>query len=71
MAPPFKVSADTGQITIGWAAPTDDGFSSVVGYKLYWNGGGSGNIIETEIYDTASDSIFTYQLTAPTISSGA
>jgi hypothetical protein len=70
MALPYKVSADTTQITVGWSAPTDDGFSSVLGYKLYWNAGGSGNIIDTPIYDTLSDQIFSYQLQTPIITSG-
>ena len=37
---------------------------------LYWNGGGSGNIIETAIYDTMSDAIFSYTISAPMIVAG-
>jgi hypothetical protein len=55
---------------VGWHQPSDDGFSSVLGYKLYWNGGGSGNIIDTPIYDTMSDSILEYTLNAPDIQAG-
>jgi hypothetical protein len=71
MEAPFSILADRTQIKIGWKAPTDDGFSTVVGYRLYWNGGGSSNLIDTPLYDTASDSIFSYTLTTPQITTGS
>jgi hypothetical protein len=42
----------------------------VLGYKLYWNGGGTGVISDTPIYDTMSNSIFEYTLTVPDITAG-
>ena len=71
MLAPFKVTADTTMIEIGWTAPTDDGFNAVLGYKVYWNAGGSGNIIETPIYDTMSDSILSFTISAPQIVGGS
>lgn len=63
MPAPFSVTATTTQITVGWTAPADTGFSAVIGYYLYWNAGGSGNIISTPIYDSASNTIFSYTIT--------
>jgi hypothetical protein len=70
IATPIKIFADITQIQIGWSAPTDTGYSTVLGYKVYWNGGGSGSIIATEIYDTESASILTYTLEAPDLVAG-
>ena len=42
---PFKLNADITKIKVGWTAPTVNGNSPLTGYKLYYNGGGSGNPI--------------------------
>jgi hypothetical protein len=63
MPAPFNVNATTTQITVGWTTPSNTGFSDVIGYYLYWNGGGSGNIISTPLYNSASSTIFSYTIT--------
>lgn len=67
---PIKIFADQTQIKIGWSAPTDTGYSDIVGYKVFWNGGGTGALLTTPLYDTASPSIFTYTLVPPALVSG-
>jgi hypothetical protein len=42
---PYKLSADITKIKVGWVAPTVTGNSALTGYKLYYNGGGSGSPI--------------------------
>ena len=32
-----RVYADISYITIGWTAPSFDGGSPVIGYKIYWD----------------------------------
>ena len=66
MNAPFLIHADTTQIQIGWTAPSSTGYSNLQGYKVYWNGGGSGQILALPIYDTQSSSILTYTTTAVT-----
>lgn len=41
-----------------------------MGYFVNWNGGGSGDIIVTPIFDTKSPSIFTYTLVSPNSTPG-
>lgn len=36
---PVKISADTGQITIGWATPYNGG-TQIITYTVQWNQGG-------------------------------
>ena len=66
MSAPFLIYADTTQIQIGWTAPSSTGYSNLQGYLVYWNGGGSGQILSTPIYDTQSPSILTFTTTAVT-----
>jgi hypothetical protein len=37
---------------------------------VYWNGGGSGNIISSPIFDTQSPSTLSYTISVPTITAG-
>ena len=66
MAAPFLIYADTTQIQIGWTAPSSTGYSNLQGYYVYWNGGGSGQILSTPVFDTQSSSILTYTTSAVT-----
>jgi len=70
MATPIKIYADVTQIQIGWSPPTDTGYSDLLGYLVYWNGGGSGSILPEPIYDTASTEILMYTLLPPMLVSG-
>ena len=65
IATPIKIYADINEIQIGWSAPDETGFSAILGYLVYWNGGGSAQIIDTPIHDTASPSVLTYTLYPP------
>lgn len=53
-----KVSSTRNQIVISWAAPADDGGSSITAYKIYGNSGGSDTNFE-ELAEV-SESTFTY-----------
>lgn len=66
---PTKISASQTEIKVGWTAPTSSGNASITGYKLYWNGG-SGSLLSTELYDSASDSVFEYTTLANALTSG-
>lgn len=63
---PTKVTASETSIQIAWLAPSASGHSALVGYKVYWNGGGNGALISTPIYDSGSASILTYTVTPVT-----
>ena len=70
IAKPIKIYADIHEIQIGWTEPDETGFSAILGYLVYWNGGGSAQIIDTPIHDTASSSVFTYTLYPPNLQAG-
>jgi hypothetical protein len=70
MLAPHKILANTEQIQIGWQQPTDSGYSELLGYFVYWNGGGSGAMLSTPIYDTQSPSILTYTFLPPMLVPG-
>lgn len=38
-AQPVLLSQDRTVIQLGWQSPDSDGYSSLEGYRLYWNGG--------------------------------
>jgi len=61
-ATPTKVLANGTTITIEWAAVTFSGYSPLVGYKVYWNGGGTGALLTTPVYDTASPLVLTHTI---------
>jgi hypothetical protein len=66
MQAPIKIYADTTQIQLGWSAPSDTGYSDVVGYRVYF----SENDYALPIYDTADSSILQFTLSAPELTSG-
>lgn len=58
---PSKLSQDRTEIQLGWTAPATNGYSSVQGYRVYWNNGGGAPLITgTPILDTASASTFSH-----------
>jgi len=57
---PYKIFADTGTIQVGWVAPSSNGNAALIGYKLYWNGGGAGPLLATPLLDTADPAVFSH-----------
>jgi hypothetical protein len=53
-----KVAATASSITVSWTAPADNGGTSITGYKVYYNGGGSSTTF-TEVA-TVAGSVFEY-----------
>lgn len=62
MLAPKKIYADTTQIQIGWQAPSDTGYSDVVGYRVYWNEGGHQSLVSTPLFDTMSPDVLSFAL---------
>lgn len=56
---PTKVAADITSIQIAWLAPSDDGGTPLLKYKVLWNSGGTSTTF-TELFKTVSSSIVTY-----------
>jgi len=67
---PFIIQTSIYSITIGWTVPDFTGYSEILGYQVFWNGGGSGAIIPTPIYDTRNATILTYTLVPPMLVAG-
>lgn len=57
-------------IKIGWTVPANTGYSNILGYQVFWNGGGSAAIIQTPIHDTFNATILTYTLVPPMLVAG-
>ena len=53
MGTPTRIAQDSTSIQVGWVAPSADGYSSIIGYRVYWNGGsGAPLIISSPEVDT-------------------
>ena len=56
---PVELSADSTTILLSWTSPTD-GYSSIEGFRLYWNGGGGGSLLATPVVDTEDPLVLTH-----------